>query len=78
LSRGVNEHRLSEWSKLLSKEKPLSSNQHKLLHDAAFTNMRPWVFLDVDVIERINFGSGNNVRFLSVTVPDEKNSGYVR
>mmetsp|Transcript_23462 Transcript_23462/g.46698 ORF Transcript_23462/g.46698 Transcript_23462/m.46698 type:complete len:334 (-) Transcript_23462:68-1069(-) len=78
LSRGVNEHRLSEWSKLLSKEKPLSSNQHKLLHDAAFTNMRPWIFLDVDVIERINFGSGNNVRFLSVTVPDEKNSGYVR
>mmetsp|Transcript_6104 Transcript_6104/g.9501 ORF Transcript_6104/g.9501 Transcript_6104/m.9501 type:complete len:337 (-) Transcript_6104:93-1103(-) len=78
IARGVNEHRLSEWSKLLSKGKPLSSNQHKLLHDAAFTNMKPWVFLDVDVIERINFGSGNNVRFLSVRVPDEKNSGYVR
>lgn len=78
IARGVNEHRLSEWSKLLTKGKPLSANQHKLLHDAAFTNMKPWVYLDVDVIERINFGSGNNVRFLSVRVPDEKNSGYVR
>lgn len=77
IARGVNEHRLSEWSKLLTKGKPLSANQHKLLHDGAFTNMKPWVFLDVDVIERINFGSGNNVRFLSVKVPDEKNSGYV-
>jgi len=78
LSRGINEHRLIEWSKLLSKQKPLSSNQHKLLHDPAFTNMKPWIFLDVDVIERINFGRGTNVRFLNASVPNEKNSGYVR
>jgi len=77
-SRGVNEHRLSEWSKILSKDAPLSSNQQKILHDPAFTNIKPWVYLDAAVIERINFGSGSNVRFLSVSVPDEKNSGYVR
>ena len=78
LSRGVNEHRLSEWSKLLKKQKSLTSNQYKMLQDEAFTNMKPWVFVDVDVIERINFGRGTNVRFLNASVPDEKNSGYVR
>lgn len=76
-SRGVNGHRLSEWSTLLSKDASLSNNQHKMLQDPAFTNMKPWVYLDADVVERINFGSGNNVRLLSVSVPD-KNSGYVR
>ena len=78
MSRGVNEHRLNEWSKLLTRKKPLSSNQHKLLHDPAYTNMKPWIFLDIDVVERVNFGKGENVRFLSLNVPEEKNSGYVR
>lgn len=76
-SRGVNEHRLSEWSKLLSRDAPMTPIQNKFLRDPAFTNIKPWVFLDADVIERINFGSGSNVRLLRVSVPDKKNSGYV-
>ena len=50
----------------------------KMLADPALDKCKPWVFVDVDVVERINFGSGNNVRLLNVSVPEEKNSGYVR
>jgi hypothetical protein len=40
--------------------------------------MRPWVYIDADVVERINFGTGSNVRILHVAVPEDKNSGYVK
>lgn len=78
LSKGVNEHRLAEWSKLITNDASLTSNQMKMLADPALDKCKPWVFVDVDVVERINFGSGNNVRLLNVSVPEEKNSGYVR
>lgn len=78
LSKGVNEHCLTEWSKLITKDESLTSNQMKMLADPALDKCKPWVFVDVDVVERINFGSGNNVRLLNVSVPEEKNSGYVR
>ena len=78
LSKGVNEHRLAEWSKLITKDASLTSNQMKMMADPALDKCKPWVFVDVDVVERINFGSGNNVRLLNVSVPEEKNSGYVR
>ena len=77
-SKGMNEYRLVEWSKVVAKDASLTSIQSKMLADPAFANIRPWVHVDANVVERINFGSGNNVRFLSVSVPDEKNSGYVR
>ena len=40
--------------------------------------LRPWVYIDADVVERINFGNGNSCRFLRSWVPEDKNSGYVK
>mmetsp|Transcript_534 Transcript_534/g.1095 ORF Transcript_534/g.1095 Transcript_534/m.1095 type:complete len:436 (-) Transcript_534:159-1466(-) len=43
----------------------------------ALRTMKPWVFLDAEVVERINFGTGASVRSLYVKIPDWKNGGYV-
>ncbi|KAL3803106.1 hypothetical protein ACHAW5_001970 [Stephanodiscus triporus] len=40
--------------------------------------LRPWVYINADVVERINFGTGSSVRILNVSVPEDKNSGYVK
>ncbi|KAL3815961.1 hypothetical protein ACHAXA_003582 [Cyclostephanos tholiformis] len=39
--------------------------------------LRPWVYINVDVVERINFGTGSSVRILHVGIPEDKNRGYV-
>jgi hypothetical protein len=41
-------------------------------------NIKPWVYINATVVERINFGTGSSVRVLHVTVPEDKNSGYVK
>lgn len=40
--------------------------------------LKPWVYVDAEVVERINFGTGSSVRILHVSVPEDKNSGYVK
>ena len=40
--------------------------------------LRPWVYIDADVVERINFGNGSSCRFLRPYIPEDKNSGYVK
>ena len=37
--------------------------------------VKPWVFVDAEVVEMINFGSGKSVRTLHLSVPEAKNSG---
>jgi len=57
--------------------KKLGKIQHEALCSPKFTSpLKPWVFVDADVMERINFGTGSSVRMLHVSVPEEKNSGY--
>jgi hypothetical protein len=46
------------------------SSGHKNFH-------KPWVYFNVDVVERINFGTGSSVRVIHVGIPDDKNRGYV-
>jgi hypothetical protein len=41
-------------------------------------NIKPWVYINANVVERINFGTGSSVRVLHVAVPEDKNSGYVK
>ena len=41
-------------------------------------NIKPWVYINATVVERINFGTGSSVRVLHVAVPEDKNSGYVK
>ena len=79
---------LSPWSSLVtsredtstesSTTKKLTEIQYEALGSPNFTNMKPWIFLDADVVERINFGTGSSVRVLHVNVPEDKNSGYVK
>lgn len=42
------------------------------------SGLKPWVFVDADVVERINFGTGSSVRMLHIGVPEDKNSGYIK
>jgi hypothetical protein len=57
----------------------LSRIQYEALDAAQFpANLRPWIFVDGDVVERINFGTGSSVRMLHVSLPKDKNSGYVK
>ena len=37
--------------------------------------IKPWVFVDAEVVEMINFGSGKSVRTLHLSVPNAKNTG---
>ncbi|EJK49384.1 hypothetical protein THAOC_31746 [Thalassiosira oceanica] len=37
--------------------------------------VKPWVFVDAEVVEMINFGSGKSVRTLHLSIPDTKNTG---
>jgi len=80
---------LSAWNALIlaqqtpsmqsSSAKKLSQIQYEALACPKFTNnLRPWIFIDADVVERINFGTGSSVRILHVSVPEDKNSGYVK
>lgn len=75
---------LSPWSALIlarensSTSKKLSQIQYEAVTSPKFTNMKPWIFIDADVVERINFGTGSSVRMLHVSVPEDKNSGYVK
>lgn len=58
---------------------PSSSSLLALFYQNQFAlrTMKPWVFLDAEVVERINFGTGASVRSLYVKIPDWKNGGYV-
>jgi hypothetical protein len=40
------------------------------------TALKPWIFVDAKVVERVNFGSWDHVRLLYVSVVERKNSGY--
>ncbi len=61
-----------------SEMKQLSHIQYSIVSSAKFNKLRPWAYMDADVVERINFGSGCSVRMLHVIVPEDKNSGYVK
>ena len=61
-----------------SEMKQLSHIQYSIVSSSKFNKLRPWAYIDADVVERINFGSGCNVRMLHVCVPEDKNSGYVK
>jgi len=52
-------------------------HHHHQTHKVA-GNIKPWVYIDATVVERINFGTGSSVRVLHVAVPEDKNSGYVK
>ena len=79
---------LSPWNALIlaqqnpsmqvSSMKQLNQIQYNVVKSSSFTNLKPWVFIDCDVMERINFGTGSSVRMLHLSVPDDKNSGYVK
>mmetsp|Transcript_7848 Transcript_7848/g.13662 ORF Transcript_7848/g.13662 Transcript_7848/m.13662 type:complete len:347 (+) Transcript_7848:271-1311(+) len=79
---------LSPWNALIlanqnpsmqaSSSKKLSKIQYETLASPKFLNIKPWIFIDADVVERINFGTGSSVRMLHVSVPEDKNSGYVK
>lgn len=81
---------LSPWSPLIlaqqnismqaSSMKQLSSIQYQVLDSSKLSadkQLKPWVFVDADVVERINFGSGSSVRMLHLSLPEDKNGGYV-
>eukprot|EP01082_Thalassiosira_pseudonana_P008792 g7809.t1 g7809 contig26:330034-331516(-) len=70
---------LSQWNKLVSQNNnklQLQSIQYQTLASGIVDTLKPWVFVDADVVERINFGSGSSVRLLYVGAPERKNSGY--
>ena len=79
---------LSPWNALVianqnatmqsSYSKKLGQIQYETLMSPKFSNLRPWIFIDADVVERINFGTGSSVRMLHVRLPEDKNSGYVK
>ncbi|KAL7535235.1 hypothetical protein ACHAXR_006361 [Thalassiosira sp. AJA248-18] len=79
---------LSQWNGLIlsqqnastrsSSSKKLGQIQYKSITSPNFSNPKPWIFIDADVVERINFGTGSSVRMLHVSVPEDKNSGYVK
>ena len=75
---------LSQWSSLVMEQlqqrndatsKRMSQLQYETL---ASSNLKPWIFIDADVVERINFGTGSSVRMLHLSIPEDKNSGYVK
>jgi hypothetical protein len=75
---------LKEWNDLASTS-PMTSYtaerlrhiQYQILDSPRFLGtLKPWIFVDAEVVERVNFGSGDNVRLLYVSVPERKNSGY--
>jgi hypothetical protein len=73
---------LKEWEGLVSNMneftlEKLRAIQYSILDSPRFLGtLKPWIFIDADVVERVNFGSGDNVRILYVSVPERKNSGY--
>ena len=82
---------LSPWSALAQQQlqnkneamqpsslKEMSQIQYETLTSEKFGNPKPWIYVDADVVERINFGTGSSVRMLHVNVPEDKNSGYVK
>jgi hypothetical protein len=73
---------LREWEGLVSNTskftlEKLRAIQYSILDSPRFLGtLKPWIFVDAEVVERVNFGSGDNVRILYVSVPEKKNSGY--
>ena len=72
---------LQEWENLVSRSEvtadELKAIQYSILDSPRFLGtLKPWVFVDAEVVERVNFGSGDSVRLLYVSVPERKNSGY--
>lgn len=75
---------LKEWNALVSQSpmtqyavEKLRHIQYQVLDSPRFLgSLKPWVFVDAEVVERVNFGSGDHVRLLYVSVPERKNSGY--
>jgi hypothetical protein len=61
-----------------SEMKQLNQIQYNIVSSSKFNKIRPWAYIDADVVERINFGTGCSVRMLHVCVPEDKNSGYVK
>jgi len=58
--------------------KQLAQIQYEILESPSFANLKPWVYVDGDVVERINFGTGSSVRMLHLSLPEDKNSGYIK
>lgn len=73
---------MKEWEGLASNMNEftigrLRETQYSILDSPRFLGtLKPWIFVDAEVVERVNFGSGDNVRLLYVSVPERKNSGY--
>ena len=56
----------------------LRQQQQQIQGSHKVGNIKPWVYINATVVERINFGTGSSVRVLHVAVPEDKNSGYVK
>lgn len=74
---------LREWEGLFANEmneitmEKLRVIQYSILDSPRFLGtLKPWIFVDAEVVERVNFGSGDSVRLLYVNIPERKNSGY--
>ena len=86
-ANGMKEQ-LKSWSKLIAGRddettqeaitKKLAQIQYECLEATNVSSIKPWIFIDADVVERINFGTGSSVRMLHLSIPDDKNSGYVK
>jgi len=86
-SQGLSKE-LIPWSALIaardsasmrsSSSRKMNQIQYEALGSAKFTSPKPWVFMDADVVERINFGTGSSVRILHVRLPEDRNSGYTK
>ncbi|KAL7546527.1 hypothetical protein ACHAWF_009860 [Thalassiosira exigua] len=80
---------LSPWSALVSTSirdpsvrestaRQLREVQYACVAHPRCAGQKPWVYVDADIVERINFGTGSSARMLHVSVPEDKNSGYVK
>ena len=73
---------LKEWEGLVSNMneftiEKLRNIQYAILNSPRFLGtLKPWIYVDAEVVERVNFGNGDSVRLLYVSVPERKNSGY--
>ena len=72
---------LASQSEMMSESssRKLGEIQHEIARSGKYTsNLRPWMFMNADVVEHVNFGSGSSVRVLHLSLPEDKNSGYVK
>ena len=71
---------LKGWEELLNNRNELTIEevkkvQYSILDSPSFVGtLKPWIFVDADVVERVNFGSGASVRVLYISISEKKNS----